>query len=399
MSFARFKKETTIKILNGQMAPVYNNDMGIKFHTVSTEKPKYSTTSRIHGTTKFNWLSRNISKTDRDSLYTFFDTTLDHGYDYMSVIDHKKRILFDASWNNWREQWLRMRGGIHSVQYGIESPYVWTPQLFGAYLFEANNYKDYLHSITNTEFTLDDGLRSTNAIDSAINRGTGYGLSLTSSNDSAVEAGAYSPSAATTVSFDARRTYNSISIFTQFKCGAIASRFDLIDLSDGNGNNIRLSLENNSGNHFLHGTVINDSTSVTVEISAGTKPGLTVDTWYDVAITYDSVNSELKVYFAEAGVISIADGGPVAFVDFLDGASSLSNGVASYLASSVYPNQTVYDRIDFLKESAIASLPSGNQAILQNIFFIDDYISSMQFNFLRRLCYMWNTKATGINPV
>jgi hypothetical protein len=390
MSFARFKKETTIKILNGQMAPVYNNDMGIKFHTVPTEKPKYSTTSRIHGTTKFNWLSRNISKTDRDSLYTFFDTTLDHGYDYMSVIDHKKRILFDASWNNWREKWSRMRGGIHTVQYGIESPYVWTPSIFDAFLMErsANYGRSYLYDITGNAIVLDSGTYNASTV---ANRLTGYTMRLIAANDSATE----KHSSVTGLNYDSTRTYNSITIFCQYFCNAINSTFYLVNLLAAGNGGIQLKLSNDAGNHDLVGSVIDSQGNIDVA-TVGLTP-LTVDTWYDIAITYDSVNSELKLYWAPSGVTSACEDGEVAFTDFLDGATSLTDGVVS--ATTTYPGHKTYTSVEFLKESAVNTLPSGNKAKMQNIFFVDDYISSMQFNFLRRLCYMWNTKSSGINPV
>ncbi|GAG37003.1 unnamed protein product, partial [marine sediment metagenome] len=144
MSAPRLRYRTAILTLDGIKGPSYNNNLGIKFHSVPTGRPEYSTTQRKHGTTAFIWSSEKIVEGDRDTIYTFYNTSINNGEYFFSIIDHKQRLLFDTSWDGWSERWSNFRGCTFNVQYNLDSPFQWTPQIYGAYLFEANNFKDYL---------------------------------------------------------------------------------------------------------------------------------------------------------------------------------------------------------------------------------------------------------------
>ena len=222
----------------------------------------------------------------------------------------------------------------------------------------------------------------------------GWCVRLTGDDGSAQQTGA---ATGLPVSWDSTREYNSISMFCQYRCGAIDSRIDLMEISRAS-NFIRLSLDEAPSSHYLRGTVINAGSSNTVEASAGVEITLAGDTWYDVAITYDAVNSEIKVMWAEASNSS--------FVRFLDGMTSLvaaagvvqASGVASYVAHAVYPNNTIYTNFRLLAESAVDSLDENEKAYIQNAMVFDGHLSEMQFNMIRKLCYLWNSKTSGVNP-
>ena len=375
--------------LSGNMAPVFNNILGLKFHTVAADRAEYSLTSRYYPTTKFTWTTENTTETNRDTIKTFYGTYLDEGFYDFTIIDHRKRILFEASWNNWAERWNRRYGGSFNVQYGIQSSFGWTPEVFDMWLMIDDSYKYYIADAYMTAGTL---LKY--ASDNNVLSLYGWCVRLTGDDGSAQQTGG---ATVLPVSWDSTRPYNSISMFCQYRCGGIDSRFDLMEISGGN-DYIRLSLEDAPTSHHLKGTVINAGDSVTVEAAAGDEITLTGNTWYDVAITYDAVNSEIKVMWAEASNSS--------FTRFLDGMDSLvaadgvvqASGVASYLPSAVYPNNTVYTNFKLLAESAVDSLRESGNAYIQNAMVFDGYLSEMQFNMIRKLCYIWNSKTSGVNP-
>ena len=102
------------------------------------------------------------------------------------------------------------------------------------------------------------------------------------------------------------------------------------------------------------------------------------------------MNSEVKIMWAAASNSS--------FTRFLDGTDALSDGVASYLSSAVYPNQTIYNNFRLLAESTVDTLIEDEKAYIQNAMVFDGYLSAMQFNMIRKLCYIWNSKTSGVNP-
>jgi len=376
--------------LSGNMAPVFDNALGMKFHSIGAEKPEYSLTSRYYPTTKFTWVTENTTETNRDTIKAFYSTYLDEGFYDFSIIDHRKRILFEASWNNWAERWNRRYGGSFNVQYGIESSFGWTPEMFDAWLMIDDSYKYYIASAYMSAGTLLKYAADTNVLSLY-----GWCVRLTGDDGSAKQTGA---ATVLPVSWDSTRPYNSISMFCQYRCGSLGSgRLDLMEISRGD-NYIRISLEEAPSSHYLKGTVINAGDSVTVEAAAGVEITLTADTWYDVAITYDSVNSEIKVMWAAASNSS--------FTRFLDGMDSLvaaagvvqASGMASYLPSAVYPNQTIYNNFRLLAESAVDTLDENEKAYIQNAMVFDGYLSAMQFNMIRKLCFIWNSKTSGVNP-
>jgi len=187
-------------------------------------------------------------------------------------------------------------------------------------------------------------------------------------------------------------------MFCQYRCGSLGSgRLDLMEIGHGN-NYLRLSLEEAPSSHYLHGTVVNAGDSVTVEAADGIDITLQSDTWYDIAITYDAVNSEVKVMWAASSNSS--------FTRYLDGMTSLvagdgvvqASGMASYISNAYYPNNTVYSSFKLLAESEVNTIDEDEYAYIQNAMVIDGYLSAMQFNQLRKLCYIWNSKTSGVNP-
>ena len=376
--------------LSGNMAPVFDNALGIKFHSMAAERPEYSLTSRYYPTTKFTWVTENTTETNRDTIKTFYSTYLDEGFNDFTIIDHRKRILFEASWNNWKERWNRRYGGSFNVQYDIESSFGWTPEMFDAWLMNGDSQKYY---IANAYLAAGTILKQ--AADANVLSKYGWCVRLIGDDGSAKQTGGYT---SLPVSWDSTRPYNSISMFCQFRCGSLGTgRLDLMEISRGD-NYIRLSLEEAPSSHYLKGTVINAGNSVTVEAAAGVEIGLIADTWYDAAITYDSVNSEIKVMWAKASNST--------FTRFLDGMTSLvaaagvaqDSGMASYLAHAVYPNHTIYNNFKLLAESAVDTLDENENAYIQNAMVFDGYLSAMQFNMIRKLCFIWNSKTSGVNP-
>lgn len=378
----------TTLTLSGNMAPVYDNRLGLKFHSVKAEKPEYSLTSRYYPTTKFQWMTENTTKTDRDTIKDFYSTTLDEGYNDFSIIDHRKRILWEASWNNWTERWSRRYGGSYNIRYDIESSFGWTPEFFDALITNDDRHMFYI-----SQAPISASAIYKQSDDSNVLSKYGWALRLQGDDGSAQQTGG-----SATVSWDSTRQYNSISMFCQYRCGSLDSgRLDLMEIGGGN-NYLRLSLEESPSSHYLHGTVVNAGNSVTVEAANGVDITLNGDTWYDIAITYDAVNGEVKVMWATASNSS--------FTRYLDGMTSLvagsgevqASGMASYLSDSYYPNNTVYKTFKLLAESEVDTIVENEYAYIQNAMVIDGYLSAMQFNQIRKLCYIWNSKTSGVNP-
>lgn len=442
MSYVKFRYQTSVTApytirsleLSGLKAPIYNNDLGVQFHTVMGDRPEYSLTGRYYPTTEFQWRSTNITETDRDAIRLFWETYLDEGYNDFSIIDHRKRILFDASWNQWVENWSVRYGGSHNVEYGIDSAFGWTPEMFDC-IFANNDGPVFFISgsgIVVSTITAQGG-------DSDVLAKNGWAMKLVGDDGSAQQ----TCGTKTGLSYDSSRPYNNISIFCQFYCGTVSSRFNLVELGavptatytagstlgqagsapeivdnttdiagedrpgddgyysigcheqqyDGTvtSDYLRITVDDDgAGGLELLGIVVNQNDEVVVQTSVGNYPTIEAGQWYDAAITYDAVNSIVKVFWAEASADS--------FTRFLDGQTSITAGIARYLGSAIYPARTTYNQLTVLAETAVDSLDNGQKALLQNVMLIDGCISEMQFDQLRKLCYMWNSKTTGVWP-
>ena len=375
--------------LSGLKAPIYNNDLGVQFHTVKGDRPEYSLTGRYYPTTEFLWRSTNITETDRDAIRLFWETYLDEGYNGFSIIDHRKRILFDASWNQWVENWSVRYGGSHNVEYGIDSAFGWTPEMFDCILA---HHDGPLFFISQGGFTVSTITKK--ASDSDVLSKNGWAIKIVGDNGAEQQVGGI----ATALAYDSTRQYNNITLFCQFFCGVTNSRFNIIELGlkekgAAVTDCLKISVEpvnDEAQSNNLLGIVLNQSAEVVVGVSAGNYPVIDNGTWYDAAITYDAINSTVKVFWAEASADS--------FTRFLDGETSITAGIARYLGSAIYPPRVTYNQLEALAETAVGSLNNGQKAILQNVMVIDGCISEMQFDQLRKLCYMWNSKTTGVWP-
>lgn len=389
MSSVNFKYEDDRLTLDGSKKPSFNNDLGINLHSLHAERSEYSLTSRYYPTTKFIWASENMKKTNRDTIYDFYYNTIDEGYYDFTIIDHRKRVLFEASWNDWKERWNRRYGGCYTVEYNIQSPFGWTPELFDM-IVGYHTPSESLDFLVDTDATFNASVIVNYGGDSNIISLNQCVMALTGDNgSSAQQCGLGSD-----LNYDSTREYNSISLFCQFRAPLLNAgnkRLDLVSIVGGN-NAIRLSVIDAGldGEHILQGTIVNAGDSVTVQKSSGTDIITDYNTWYDACVTYDSVNREVKIYYALASNSS--------FTRFLDGEDTLTNGLCSYISSAVYPNHCIYDTLNCLKEDVADAMTQFNNVYLQFPMIIDGYITAMQFDMLRRLCYIWNTKTTGYWP-
>ncbi len=134
----------------------YPNNIGLSLHTNPTQKVAYVETERLHGTTDIAWKSKNIKQGDRDIAYGFWETVLSSGKYAFTVIDHKKRMLFETSLPVINEHWKKMNGGLYALDYNMQSAVPWTLPVYGAFFMISNNLKSHL--LNDDELTLGDGV-------------------------------------------------------------------------------------------------------------------------------------------------------------------------------------------------------------------------------------------------
>jgi len=379
-----FRYETTnIDFTSKMYAPVFPVQRGLKLHSYITEKPAYTTTSRNHGTTKFTWKSENTKKTDRDSLYSFWETTLNSGYNNFTIIDNRGRMLFESSWNDWNESWKKQRGGLHDIEYNIESPVPITLPCFGAYLMTENNLNS--HNLDdNSAISLVDGVLVDIATDNTITRTNGYALRLTN-NVASLQTGA-----SASVEWEKSTEYNNLSLFCQFKMPAINNGFsdtpmNIIEVLNGT-NSFCIRVDNNDANsNIVYGHVNNNGSTVNVRRSELVYHEVTKNTWYDCAFTYDAINGKTFLYIVESGI---------SFTNFLYGKTDITENIGEYGNTTVLPINKKIDSIRLLYKSNLSTMSGTDKAYIQNAMVFDGFLSCVDFNTLRRLCFMWNGKST-----
>lgn len=374
---------TTSLALSGITAPTFPVQRGERMHTYPTDKAEYTTTARRHATTQTGWQTEGVQKTTRDAIRDFWATTLSRGYYDVTAIDNRARMLFDASWNDWQESWRKDRGGIYQIGYGLQSPVPWTPPCFGAFLTTTNDLVS--HTLTGDDLDLDTGILVNYAADNAILRKNGYALKV--AGTAGGDIGAYG-----TVSWKSASGYNSTTLFCQFRAGAVADVFSVIQLSDSGINSNSLSIQLgpvDASNNALIGVIYNGGSSAEVTLASGAHPALAVDTWYDVAITYNAVNAVVNVHWYPSAITS--------FADFADGADEVADWTMSTMSSAIYPPDITWKVLSLLREYSIGGITAGN-FYLQNAMVFDGFITPLEFNTLRRLCFMWNNKTTGTWP-
>jgi len=210
--------------------PNYPNNSGIQYYSDIFQNPEYCITNRDLPTNEVNWEVSGIQKTARDLIWTLWNTTLNRGNYLFTLIDHKKRFLFDVFWPTWKERWQKQRGGIYTESLEMQSAYPWTPPMFAFYPFTAANASGYgCHSLDTT---------STLAV--------GSGGSISSQTLTLTEQVAAAVAASKTgLSWYQQKGNSSISLIAKFRCGELnaGAEVDIIKITDGN-NILRLYITN-----------------------------------------------------------------------------------------------------------------------------------------------------------
>lgn len=364
----------TVQLNANLYNPSYPDNEGLKLHSYSTEMPYYSVTNRMHGTTEKTLGIESLTKTKRSTLESFWKTTLTNGKYGFTYIDPWGKVLFESSWNDWIEEFTNRNGGLYNIAINLKSPCVATVSSFGLYL------KAFLtnHNLNDNDISLSSGVL-VDKTDTEITRQNGYALKL--AGDFLGEA-AYGVNS--TVSFKTQYTYNSLSLFTQVKFIAtpvLNSFVTPIELYETATSSVfKLYCVGGGAAVGMYGSVINGSAN-NITKAAGTYAQLTLDTWYDVAITYNAVNSKIRVYYMPSAVTS--------FTNFLTGSDTQEDFILSTNSTpGVYPPDVTWNRLRLIYAQDI----SDNIVYLQNAMVFDGYLTPFDFNTLRRLCYLWNGK-------
>ena len=210
--------------LSDNKAPVYPSRTGLQFYTELHSNPEYITTSRDMATTNYTIALSNVSSTNRDEIFDFWDSILSRGQTLFSLIDHKKRLLFDCFWSQYQERWSKRRGGLFDISIDLESPYPWTPPLFAFYPFVDDERALY-------DFCLD----SSSDLTLGAGGSTSSALILTEQASPAYAA------RNTSISWYQQKENSSVSLLAQFRTGELTNgaELDIIRISDGN-NTLRL---------------------------------------------------------------------------------------------------------------------------------------------------------------
>jgi len=373
-----FRYETSsLELGTGVRAPVFPVQMGTNFHTYSTDKPAYVVSERDYGTSVTSWQTQDVKKPDRDIINTFWSTTLTDGYYPITVIDHRNRMLFEASWNNWKQDWKKNRGGVYDIRYDIDSPLPWTLPCFGAYPMAQNNLNS--HNMSGDNLSLVDGVLITD--DSNTLRENGYILRLSGDGTTSALTGASG-----TVSW--KPSSGSLALFCQFRIPELISPFPLDILSIRSGDvGYSIYAEQQTPDTDDIGIRLYDSL-----ISGSCKYSQSIYTnkWYDVCATYDSQSGENSFYIMPTD--------EQAHVPF----ATTSTDITDFIANTTTGSKTAPDNIEYtncviLDETHENSgIYSGENAYVQNAFVFDGFLDPMGFDFMRRLCLMWNTSTESM---
>lgn len=371
--------------LDGISAPVFPVYFGGEYHAKSDRNTEYISLNRRYGTTSIVWATKSIKKTKRDAIWTFWDTTLDSGFHDVTLIDNRGRFLFESSWNTWREKWIKKNGGVFSVDYVIESPVVWTPPSFGAFLSTTNSLTN--HNLSGDDINVSDGVMTLKSSDNNIIRGNGYALVVSANVGSALTG------ATGTVRWRASDGNPSYAIFCQFRAPQLTSPLHLAEMIDLDGARYSLRLhQKDASDNFLTAQIDTGAQSNFITKADTNYVECDVDTWYDACISYDAHTDKYALFYTKA-----QDPTTENFSVFLDGLSDIEDGIAQTESNDLPVSSRMWETVYLLRETAVNTISTGT-AYIQNVFFIDDYMSAVDFNQLRRLCYLWNSKTTGVWP-
>jgi len=378
-------EENNIDFSDKIYSPSFPVQHGVKYHSYITEKPLYTITTRTYGTTKIHWRSENVTKTDRDTLYDFWNTNISKGDTGVSVIDNRGRILFEANWDNWSETWEKKRGGVYNIDYNMESSVLWTPPCLGFFPMLTSPTVNYLQT---GNIVLSNGVFCSYATDNRVLRKMGYALKV-SDELSILQTGATVD--LTPFNWSRESEYNNLTVFCQFKfAGHDAmhmSRIHLVSLEYGADCYFRLILE---ADDRVLGMLNNRGTIVRVRKSDLTYQTFDADIWYDAAFTFDAVTHKSYVYLCPSATTS--------FTDFLYGQTDITEQIGSYDGDTADPPDVKWDTLRLIEESTTAAIPPDGLVYLQNVMIFNGYLTAYDFNMLRRLCFLWNTNTTEMLP-
>ena len=377
MSTVKLRSGDDSLTLSGNIAPKFSNDLTQDYFGFALDNPAYGVTTREYPTAEINW-SATMKETDRDSVFTFYDTTLTRGSKNCTVIDHRRRFLFDCLWDHWSESW--QAPNMFNVDYIFKSNSGWTPPTFGVYPginTGASSIPD--HGLdTDSDVALVDG-----AVEGGDDNIRTNGNSL-SCDDTGNSVGASAIVSWSSTSGDA-----SIGMFVQAFSFAITttenSPVEIINLTDGTSH-IKLILRGvDASNVALTAEIKNGGSTAEVRFADTTYPNLDVETWYDIGFSYNALSGYAALYFAESGISS--------FTQFLFGSTDSTDGIADTWTDTVVPASTTWTSIQLwnIDDTEL----SGESNILANAFVFDDWFSPYQFDALRRLCYQWNNDPNG----
>ena len=375
--------------LSGITGPVFPAPSGLKTHTYPLSNPEYTTTGRIHGTTALTWKTAGILKAARDTIWDFWDGTLDRGYNNVTVIDHRLRMLFEASWNEWLEQWAKERGGIYSVSYGLESPVPWTVPVWGCWPMAAGVDPMINFNLSGKDLETDGGHIVAHSADSNVLRLNGYAVKLSSG-------GSVGLSNTTNLNFKSEDDLDSsFTLMCQCRIPQIVSAraFNAMFLGVSGINDDQVSIrltQKSSVESYLSGKILIGGSAAYIGKSDATFPALVAGGWYDLALTYNSFTGITYIYWHKSGDSTAV------FTNFLEDLTSEESGIISTSSAPILPAVNPKNVLWLLHEATSNALASD--AYLQNAFVLDGFTTPLEFNTYRRLCYLWNMKTSGAHP-
>lgn len=382
MSDFKLRYTSTTETLSDIGGPTYPYNFGATLHSFLVDVPQYSQTHRYHGTTQGLLQCDRLDQTRRDSMWTYYYTTLGAGYNAFTMIDHEKRMLFDTSWLTWAEEWETINGGVHRVTIDYQSPHVWTLPTYGAYLFASNSAAS--HNLdTGSDLTLDAGTLVDYATDNNVLRRSGYALRLKGDQGT-------SKAASGSVAWKSQRN-GDVTIFGQFYATAVGATGQIVLAEMTNGSDfVRVSIyDGGASTIYIVANINNNSNASNVGFSSAV---CVPDTWYDFAFTYNALSDHFGLYC----IASNTYGG--SFTNFLDGLTTIGDQIGTTESASAMPRDVKYTTCNLGYETVTGALADAEYVYLQNVMFMDGYISPVEFNSLRRLVNMWGQKDSGEWP-
>ena len=377
--------------------PKYTNNIGSASQVDALGNPAYIVQQRNYKSSTHTYSVVNSSKTAANLIEAAWREKFEHGALNMTVVDHRKRFLFEAGWEKYKQRWKMMRGGVFDIKIDLESPVSWTPPCFAFYGMVFGDMSCHSGDPYAT-ISLSDGTMVDYSTDTNILRKNGYALKL------ADDAGtAQSGASSTALTWEVGKDNGSFSMFCQASIPEqnAGNDIDILRITDGAGvYAIRASNYNASTGTMQIEAVwqesgeSEESISIT-DLSTISASSPSLPQWYDIAFVYDGVGNKFFLYVWESAAGSYWSKTNM----YLDGETTISDRLASQESPTNYPDLRTFTELYMLDCAAADTfVDDAEYAYLQNVFVIDEYISPQYFNVLRRLCYLWNNKSTGTHP-